>query len=105
MTTKDILNLIASNYATTFPSGAELVENSYGDSFSVYTGNPNAGGTDLLDVSTSLFYGEYKTYIYNEKSNATTGSYTYSSTYNTYLHFNDASFNNNGDVTRLFQAS
>ena len=97
LTTKDILNLIASNYGTTFPSGAELVMNDYGGSFSVYTGNPNTDGTNLLNVSTSLFNGEYKTYVYNEKYNNATGSETYNSTYNTYLYFNDSSFNNNGN--------
>jgi hypothetical protein len=97
VTTKDILNLIADNYDTNFPSGAQLVAVNWGFFFSVYNGDPNNGGTDLLNVGSDLIAASYKNDIAKTINNWSTGSETYNTTYIMYLSFDDNDFNDNQD--------
>ncbi len=102
-TTKDLLNLIAENYghADGYFNGDVLVMwDLY--SFSVYSADPHKGGIDLLDVSTSLLSATYHNYIYNESYNQVSLAESYTSTYITYLSFDDSSFNNDGTLFTFY---
>jgi hypothetical protein len=105
VTTKDILNLIADNYGTNFPSGAQLVMVNWGFFFSVYDGDPNNGGTDLLNVGSDLIGADYKNDIRKTTRNSRTGSETYDNTYVTYLSFDDGDYNDDGNYFDFYGLS
>jgi hypothetical protein len=104
VTTKDILNLIADNTSASFPSDAQLVMVDW-QFFSVYNGDPNGAGIDLLDVSSDLMSASYNNDISKSTRNSSTGSETYDNTYITYLTFDDSLFNDNGDYFHFFGLS
>jgi len=105
VTTKDLLNLIADNYDTNFPAGAQLVMVNRGFFFSVYNGDPGNGGTDLLDISTDLIGAEWNNDISKSTFNSSNDSYAFDNTYITYLAFNDNDFNDNQDRFNFFGQS
>jgi hypothetical protein len=107
ITTKDILNLIAENnsHPDGYYDGDLLVQDQRLQDFFVYSGDPNAGGINLLSIDYGLMGTSVYTRVESDVDNLVNGSYNYNWRYITDIHLNDFSYANAGNVIFFYGTS